>query len=160
MISVWLENSNAHTWSKSSLTTCYMTIVQIPSHITHCAPLVLVADFHTAFTITSSSHQTNVTLSASCMFKAVTIQLMVQKKFNMLDISYVKSQADKPLQHLQNVGSREQQEGWKNSQSVSVHCHHTPYCQGICLQCLAQMQHFPVPVLLYTCICIIIIIQP
>ena len=142
-----LEIGNVHTWTKSSLTTSHITIINIPAHVTHWAPLVLVTDLHTAFTITSSSHQSNVTLSACCT-SFMNLIIDAGSEVN-IKFSYVKLQAGKLLQHLQSEGSCEQQGGWRHSQSVSVHYHHTPHYQGICFQHLAQMQHSPGPVLLH-----------
>ena len=65
-----------HTWTKSSLTTSHITIIHIPAHVTHWAPLVLVTDLYTAFAVTSSSHQPNITLGARCMYKLCIIDAM------------------------------------------------------------------------------------
>ena len=110
-----------------------------PAYTAHRAPLVLVADFHTAFIAKGTSHQTNISLSAGCIKDS---QFGRQKKqqlvYNVENTTYVKLQADKPLQHLQCGGSCEQQEGWKHSQLVSLHYHCRQHCQEKLIQCLGQ----------------------
>lgn len=50
----------------SSLIACHSCILKTPSNVTYGAPLVLVTDLHTPFIVTSTSHQPNVSLRASC----------------------------------------------------------------------------------------------
>ena len=42
-------------------------ISNAPTHITHRAPLILVADFHTAFICSTTSNQPYVSLCAGCL---------------------------------------------------------------------------------------------
>ncbi len=124
-----------------------------PAHVTHGAPLVLVADLHTAFIAKSTSHQPNIPLSAGCKKKGVVNYWPSKKRNNSVimykNTTYVKLQAGKPLQHLQSVGSCEQQEGWRHSRSVSLRYHCIQHCpEKLAVLCLDQKLPEPVPQLL------------